>query len=101
MNDINITIFEDNDSLREGLFQLVNGSGGFKCVGAYPDCDQLIRRIENHFPDVVLMDIEMPGMSGIEAVKILKEKFPSLKILMQTIFEEDNKIFDSVCAGAS
>ncbi len=101
MNDINVTIFEDNDSLREGLFQLVNGSGGFKCVGAYPDCDQLIRRIKNHTPDVVLMDIEMPGMNGIEAVKILKEKFPSLKILMQTIFEEDNKIFESICAGAS
>jgi DNA-binding NarL/FixJ family response regulator len=101
MNDINVTIFEDNDSLREGLFQLVNGSAGFKCVGAYPDCDQLLRRIENHLPDVVLMDIEMPGMNGIEAVKILKEKFPTLKILMQTIFEEDNKIFDSICAGAS
>ncbi|MBA3647219.1 MAG: response regulator transcription factor [Chitinophagales bacterium] len=99
--DINVTIFEDNDSLREGLFQLINGSIGYKCVGAYPDCDHIIRRIENHFPDVVLMDIELPGISGIEAVKILKEKYPVLKILMQTIFEEDNNIFNSICAGAS
>ena len=99
--DIRVLIFEDNDSLREGLFQLVNGTGGFTCVGAFPDCDHLVRRIEQHFPDVILMDIGMPGMSGIDAVKVVKEKFPTIKVLMQTIFEEDNKIFESICAGAS
>ena len=99
--EIKVVIFEDNNSLREGLFQLINGTEGFTCVGAFPDCENLIRRIEHAQPDVILMDIEMPGMTGIEAVKILKEKFPSVKVLMQTIFEDANKIFNSICAGAS
>jgi len=98
---IKVAIFEDNHSLREGLSQLVNGSNGFSCVGAYPDCDGIIKNIERAKPDVVLMDIQMPGISGIEGVKILREKFPEIKILMQTIFEENEKIFTSICAGAS
>lgn len=98
---IKVIIFEDNNSLREGLFQLVNGSDGFTCVGAFPNCDNLIKHIEQTQPDVILMDIEMPGMNGIEAVRIVKEKFSSIKILMQTIFEDDTKIFDSICAGAN
>lgn len=98
---IRVTIFEDNDSLRTGLFQLIDGSKGYACVGAYPDCNNIIRDIEHAKPDVVLMDIEMPGISGIEGVKMLREKFPAIKILMQTIFEENEKIFASICAGAS
>ncbi len=99
--NIKVAIFEDNHSLREGLYHLINGSSDFACVGAYPDCDDLLRHIEQTNPDVVLMDIEMPGISGIEGVQILKEKYPDLKILMQTIFEENEKIFQSICAGAS
>jgi len=98
---IRVAIFEDNNSLREGLYQLVNGSNGFSCVGAYPDCQSVLRNIELVKPDVVLMDIEMPGISGIEGVKMIREKFPEIKILMQTIFEENEKIFASICAGAS
>ena len=98
---IRVAIFEDNNSLREGLYQLVNGSNGFSCVGAYPDCQGILKNIELVQPDVVLMDIEMPGISGIEGVKMIREKFPQIKILMQTIFEENEKIFASICAGAS
>ena len=98
---IRVAIFEDNNSLREGLYQLVNGSSGFTCVGAYPDCDGILKNIDLTKPDVVLMDIEMPGISGIEGVKLLREKYPEIKILMQTIFEENEKIFASICAGAS
>jgi len=98
---IKVTIFEDNHSLRNGLFQLIDGSEGYTCVGAYPDCSDLIKNIESTKPDVVLMDIEMPGISGIEGVRMLKEKYPDMKILMQTIFEENEKIFQSILHGAS
>src|SRR5437016_855879 len=98
--NIKVCIFEDNHNLLEGLYQLINGSQGFECVGAYPNCDDLIEKIEVTNPDVVLMDIEMPGMTGIEAVSVIKEKFPQIKILMETIFDDDEKIFDSICAGA-
>ena len=99
--NIRVTIFEDNNSLRKGLYQLINGSEGFKCVGAFEDCLDLLKNIEDTKPDVVLMDIEMPGINGIEAVSMLREKYPDLKILMQTIFEDSEKIFQSILAGAS
>jgi DNA-binding NarL/FixJ family response regulator len=99
--NIKVVIFEDNNSLRKSLFQLIDGSDGFTCVGAFEDCLNLLKDIENTKPDVVLMDIEMPGIKGIEAVRILREKYPDLKILMQTIFEDDEKIFNSILAGAS
>lgn len=99
--NIRVTIFEDNKSLRLGLQQLINGSDGFTCVGAFEDCLDLIKNIEDTKPDLVLMDIEMPGINGIEAVGMLREKYPELKILMQTIFEDSDKIFRSILAGAS
>jgi len=98
---IKVTIFEDNKSLRMGLYQLINGSEGFECGGAFENCLNLLEDIKNTHPDVVLMDIQMPGINGIEAVRILHEKNPGLKILMQTIFEESDKIFQSILAGAS
>jgi len=99
--DIRVTIFEDNKSLRYGLYQLINGSEGFICGGAFEDCLNLQQDIEDSKPDVVLMDIQMPGINGIEAVIMLREKYPDLKILMQTIFEDSEKIFRSILAGAS
>jgi DNA-binding NarL/FixJ family response regulator len=100
MKDLKVTIFEDNRSLREGLYQLINGSPGLTCSGAFANCNNLVKDIETTIPDVILMDIEMPGISGIEAVKIIKEKFPDVKILMETIFDENDKIFQSICNGA-
>src|SRR6187401_417202 len=98
---IRVTIFEDNNSLRNSLYQLINGSEGFKCVGAFEDCLNLLKDIEDTKPDVVLMDIEMPAINGIEAVGMLREKYSEMKILMQTIFEDNEKIFKSILAGAS
>jgi DNA-binding NarL/FixJ family response regulator len=97
---IRVAIYEDNRNLREGLYQLIDGTDGFQCVGAFANCDRILKQIEETKPDVVLMDIELPGISGIEAVKILKEKYPAVKVLMETIFEDNNKIFDSICNGA-
>ncbi len=99
--NIKVTIFEDNHSLRVGLYQLINGSEGFQCVGAFEDCSNLLKNIKDTKPDVVLMDIGMPGINGIEGVRILREKYPDIKVLMQTIFEENEKIFQSILAGAS
>ncbi len=99
--NIRVVVFEDNKSLRQSLVQLINGSEGFICAGAFEDCLDLLKNIADTKPDVVLMDIEMPEINGIEAVRMLREKYPELKILMQTIFEDSEKIFHSILAGAS
>src|SRR6187401_1586867 len=100
MKSIRVTIFEDNSQLRDGLFNLIEASDGFLCAGAFANCNRVLENIDETKPDVILMDIEMPGINGIEAVRLVKEKFPQVKILMETIFEEDDKIFQSICNGA-
>lgn len=97
---IKVAIFEDNRSLREGLAAMIGGTPGFECVGAFPNCNNLLKNISQAKPDVILMDIEMPGINGIEAVVLIKEELPEIKILMETIFDDDEKIFNSICAGA-
>jgi DNA-binding NarL/FixJ family response regulator len=101
MGDIRITIFEDSKHLRESLQIILNGTPGFICAGAYPDCRDLLHRLEKDKPDIVLMDIEMPGMNGIEATGIIKSNFPQVHVLIQTVFFEDDYIFKAICAGAS
>jgi DNA-binding NarL/FixJ family response regulator len=98
---IRVVIFEDNLLLRESLYQLINGSPGLICVGAFANCDDIIFNLKKTAPDVVLMDIKMPGKDGIEGVKIIKEHFPETRIVMQTVVEDDDKIFASICNGAS
>lgn len=99
--EIKVAIFEDNKLLRESLQQLVDSVEDMLCTGAFADANRLERSIQSANPDVVLMDIDMPVTSGIEAVQIIREKFPHIRILMQTVFEENDKIFAAVCAGAS
>lgn len=98
--EIRVIIFEDNRQLRESLFNLLESSGGFICAGAFAHCERVLENIEETQPDVILMDIELPVVSGIEAVRIIREKDTNVKILMETIFEEDEKIFQSICNGA-
>jgi DNA-binding NarL/FixJ family response regulator len=98
--NINVVIFEDNTNLRRGLQILINGSMGFECSGAFGNCDNVMKNISDCRPDVVLMDIDMPGINGIEAVKIIKNQFPDVKVLMETVFDDDEKIFNSICNGA-
>ncbi|TMI88437.1 MAG: response regulator transcription factor [Bacteroidetes bacterium] len=100
MKDIRVTLFEDNTQLREGLFSLIDSSDGLICGGAFSNCKRVLENIEETKPDVVLMDIELPGINGIEAVKMIKEKYPLTKILMETVFEDDEKVFQSICNGA-
>ena len=99
--EIKVAIFEDNKPLRESLQQLINNAEGMACTGAFPDANKLLRNMQLSNPDVVMMDINMPGLSGIEAVQVIKEKFPQVQILMETVFEDNDKIFAAICAGAS
>lgn len=98
---IKVAVFEDNHLLREGLCHLIHASENFICSGAYPDCSNLLHKLDQSQPDIILMDIEMPGMSGLEALKLIKQSFPEIKIIMQTVFEDDDKIFEAVMNGAS
>lgn len=98
---IKVAIFEDNKHLRETLQLLVNGAEGYECSGAYPDCHNMINVLEGEPCDIILMDIEMPGMNGIEATKLVKKHYPEIQVLIQTVFFEDDYIFNAICAGAS
>lgn len=99
--EIKVAIFEDNKPLRESLQQLINNAEGMSCTGAFSDANKLLRNMQLSNPDVVMMDINMPGISGIEAVQLIREKFPQVHIMMQTVFEDNDKIFAAICAGAS
>lgn len=98
---IKTIIVEDQRDLREGLQTLMNFSPGFKCLGAFRTMEEALARVKYDLPDVILSDIGLPGMSGIEGIKILKEKYPELVILVLTVYDDNEKIFDALCAGAS
>lgn len=100
MEKIYVAIVDDDDKVRESLSWLIDSSRGFKCVGQYSGCSEALKGIEDDLPDVVLMDIEMPTLSGIECVERLKTEFPDLKILMLTNHSDDDHVFDSLRAGA-
>ncbi len=98
---MNICIFEDNNHLRESLQLLIESTPEFHCEGAFPNCKNLVEKLSKTDCDICLMDIEMPGISGIEATKIIKSNFPDIQVLMQTVFSDDDSIFRAICAGAS
>lgn len=98
---VRLLIYEDNPQLREGLCMLINGSDGYEVLAAYKNCANVVDETEAWKPDVILMDIDMPGVNGIEGVKRIREKNPEVKILMLTIFEDDKSVFESLMAGAN
>ena len=100
MNGIKVIIFDDNDSLRDSVAMLLKESGDFALVGAYADCLDITNNIRNTKPDVVIMDIDMPGMNGIEGVKLIRNNFPIVQVLMFTVFDDDEKVFAAIKAGA-
>jgi DNA-binding NarL/FixJ family response regulator len=97
---IKVAIIEDQRDIREGLGMLIGYTDGFECVGKYGSMEEALTSIRHRTPDVVLSDIGLPGMDGIEGVKILKEKYPQLVILMLSVYDDNERIFDALCAGA-
>lgn len=97
---INVAIVEDNNTIREGLAALINGTDGYKCIGAFGDVESFLPKISSLPINVVLMDIGLPGMNGIEGAKSAIIKNPDLSILMLTVYEESEFVFDALCAGA-
>jgi DNA-binding NarL/FixJ family response regulator len=98
---IRTMIVEDQRDLRDGLSTLVNYTPGFTCVGAFRSMEECLARVKHDLPDVILSDIGLPGMSGIDGIRILKDQYPDLIILMLTVYDDNEKIFDALCAGAS
>jgi DNA-binding NarL/FixJ family response regulator len=98
---IKVALIEDQQVLREGLAFLLDGTEGFRCTGSFGSVEQAFRRISDDVPQVVLMDIGLPGMSGIEGIRLLKDRWPELLCITLTVYEDDEKIFDALCAGAS
>lgn len=98
---IRIAIVEDNTTLRQSLEQLFNRSEGMHCVASLSNLMNVVSDIAKAEPDIVLMDIGLPNISGIEGVRTVKMNFPDTQVLMFTVFEDDDKIFDAIRAGAS
>ena len=98
---IKVTVFEDNEQLLESLNQLIDATAELVCTGAFTNAQHLEKKIAQSNPEVVIMDIDMPGMNGIDAVSILHTKYPHIRILMQTVFDDNDKIFAAIRAGAS
>ena len=97
---IKVTIIEDRREIRDALAMLIGGTEGFSCAGAYRSMEDALDRIKGSVPDVVLSDIGLPGMSGIEGIRILKERYPEMTVLMLSVYDDDERIFDALCAGA-
>lgn len=98
---LKIAIVEDQRELREGLATLINGTPGFRCSGSYRSMEDALDQVGANLPDLVLSDIGLPGMDGIEGIRLLKERYPALVVLMLTVYDDDERIFDALCAGAS
>lgn len=97
---IAVSIVEDDAGLRESICRFIQGAPGFQCLGAYASAEEALAEVPTRPPAVVLMDINLPKMSGIECVKHLKEKLPGLQIIMLTVYENSDRIFEALAAGA-
>jgi two-component system nitrate/nitrite response regulator NarL len=98
---IRVIVFDDNKARQEALKLLIDSSSDMECIGTFDNCNQVIKDVAASKPHVVLMDIDMPGVNGIEGLKLIHQQFPKVLIIMQTVFEDEEKIFDAVHAGAN
>jgi len=98
---ITVSIVEDSDKLRETLVRVLNRADGFSCVSQYANAEDALKDLPQIKPDVVLMDINLPGMNGVECVRQLKKIAPEIQVMMLTVYEDTENIFDALAAGAS
>jgi len=98
---IKVAIVEDQRDIREGLASMFRFTDGYHCTGCYRSMEEALEKIRGDLPDVSLVDIGLPGMNGIEGIRILKERHPGMLLLMLTVYEDDEYIFEALCAGAS
>jgi DNA-binding NarL/FixJ family response regulator len=99
--DIRVIIFEDNKLIRDAINTLLNSTPGYLCCAVMEDGRQWKQSVDSYRPDVILMDIGMPGLNGIELCKLITAQYPDISILIQTVFSDADKIFEALCAGAS
>jgi DNA-binding NarL/FixJ family response regulator len=98
---ISVAIIEDHREFRDYLTALISGTEGFDYAGGFRSIEEALPKINAHVPDVILLDIGLPGMNGIDGIKLFKEKYPAILLLTLTIHDDDERIFDALCAGAS
>lgn len=98
---IDIVIYEDNIFLRNSISDLIKSSKDFSLKGAFENCDHVSLDMETLRPEVVLMDIEMAGINGLEGLRIIKKKYPHVHVIMLTVFEDNDRVYDAICNGAS
>jgi len=99
---ITVSIVEDRREIRDGLAMLIGGTPGYRCIGSYRSMEEALDRIgRGPLPEVILLDIGLPGMTGIAGLKILKERYPNILYLILSVYDDDERIFDAMCAGAS
>jgi DNA-binding NarL/FixJ family response regulator len=97
---VRVTVIEDRREIRDGLAALINGTEGYCCTAAFGSMEYALAGIAASLPDIVLVDIGLPGMSGIDGIRLLKERHPALQFLILTIYDDDERIFEALCAGA-
>jgi len=98
---ITAAVIEDRRDIRQGLQYLIDGTDGYRCTGAFGSMEEALRRIGEEIPQVILVDIGLPGMSGLEGIPLLRQRFPKALVLMLTVYEDDERIFAALCAGAA
>lgn len=98
---ISVAVIEDQPEIREGLCVLISLAEGFRCKGKYESMEETLTDIGKNLPDVALVDIGLPGMSGIEGMRLLKQRHPGLLLVALTVYDDDDRIFEALCAGAS
>lgn len=100
-NPIKVAVIEDVRILREGFRSLISGTEGYACTGCFRSMEEGLEKIGDDVPDVVLLDIGLPGMDGIAGARALKDRYPQMALLMLSVYDDDDRIFDALCAGAS
>jgi DNA-binding NarL/FixJ family response regulator len=98
---ITVAVIEDHPEFRDYLTALIGGSEGFDCAGGFRSIEEALPQISTRVPDVILLDIGLPGMNGIDGIRLFKDRYPEILLLTLTVHDDDERIFDALCAGAS